>query len=196
MITRLNADQTAAQLLADAEAEATRIVQVTGAKCRIQVEGTRERANEMLRAAHAHQSRVLAELDERSVRIERESQCLHDYRTHLGEAYEQVARALADARGALSAGDVPPVPREVAASERPPGYGVSSDRPAPEEDRRATGRSSGNGNGGRRAAGVFDWSRAARSARTSDRPTQSTADPAIDDAPHHTPHAGADAAAG
>jgi len=40
MITRLNADQTAAQLLGDAEAEATRIVQATVAKCRIQVEAT------------------------------------------------------------------------------------------------------------------------------------------------------------
>jgi chaperonin cofactor prefoldin len=206
MLIRLNADQVAAQLVDGAEAEVDRIVRSTIAESQAQVAAARTKAKELLRDAHTQRSRILADLDGRAARIEQEHQSLADHRHRLEQAYEQVASALADARGALGAGggpspavapSVPPpaaphraaAPRPAAAATRP-ARPPAADRP-PEKLAGTASKAAGpTGKGaGARRAGVFDWSRAITIPRGGGRPPASAA-PLGDE-----PYAGADAAA-
>jgi cell division septum initiation protein DivIVA len=110
MLIRLNADQLASQVVAGAKAEAARIVRGTMAEAQAHLAAARTQSNDILREAHAQRSLIVAELDDRSARVQAERQRLHDYRQRLEQAYDQVERTLADARAALASGSVPASP--------------------------------------------------------------------------------------
>ncbi|MEA2827060.1 MAG: hypothetical protein QOG43_1499 [Actinomycetota bacterium] len=104
MLIRLNADQLASQVVGGAKAEAARIVRATMAEAQAHLAAAKTQSNDILRDAHAQRSQIVAELDERSARMQAERQRLHEYRQRLEQAYDQVARTLAEARAALGTG--------------------------------------------------------------------------------------------
>lgn len=202
MLIRLNADQVAAQLVDRAEAEVDRIVRSTMAESQAQVAAARTKGKELLRDAHAQRTRVLADLDGRASRIEHELQSLADHRYRLEQAYEQVATALADARGALgTAGSpassaTPSVASERTVARRPPAEArerplreAVASRPAPAAERTEKVPGPAGKVAGVRRAGVFDWSRAITIPPSGGRP------PAPGASVPDEPYAGADAAA-
>jgi cell division septum initiation protein DivIVA len=120
MLIRLNADQLASEVVRAAKAEASRIVRGTMAQAQAHLEAAKAQGNEILREAHGQRSRIGAELDERSARMQAEMQRLHEYRQRLEQAYDQVARTLAEGRAALQGAAGPPPPVRATAEPRPP----------------------------------------------------------------------------
>ncbi len=119
MLIRLDADQAAAQIVDSAKAEVARIVRGTMEESQAHVAAARARGNELLRAAHAERSQILADLDDRASRAEQERHGLYEHRQRLEQAYEQVARALADARAGLTSAAEASPPLAAARPEAP-----------------------------------------------------------------------------
>ncbi len=145
MLIRLNADQVASQVVGAAKAEAARIVRGTMAQAQAHLAAAKAQSNEILREAHGQRSQIVAELDERSARMQAEKQRLHEYRQRLEQAYDQVARTLAEARAALRGPAAAPPPVRETAERRPP-------PPAPVVVQRTSGGLSGGSRAGRWAA--------------------------------------------
>jgi|GEM_PF-4240243 len=164
MLIRLDADQVASQIVGAAKAEAARIVRGTLAEAEAQLVAAKTQANEVVRAAHAQRSQIVAELDERSARMQAERHRLQEYRQRLEQAYDQVARTLAEARAALGgrveaepyapepSGRRAPAPRSGA--ER---GSVVESPPVPEDAPKAAAAGNGHRPGPGRST-VFDWS--------------------------------------
>ena len=176
MLIRLNADQLASQVVGGAKAEAARIVRATMAEAQAQLAAAKTQSNELLREAHAQRSQILAELDDRSARIQAERQRLHEYRQRLEQAYDQVARTLAEARAALGSGaasappprdsgevhvrqsnPAPPAPRE-ASPPRPPSRRSEREQEPPPEPERPVAPPGARRRPAEARAAVFDWS--------------------------------------